>query len=133
MDIQNEIIQTIDLMIEKRLDDKNLPRMVQSVVVGSGKRGYICSINGSERTIPCVSGLTLTPGLSVWICIPNGEISKAFIVGTVKDAQSAAPTKSEALNYYDPNSSKPISGVGVATAFRDLKETVDLTFTDWGI
>ena len=80
MDIQKEIINTIDLLIEKRLSKLTMSRDIPSVVTDIDGDKYIVNINGGKQKLKCGTNLTLSKGSTVWVHIPNGDFSKAFIL-----------------------------------------------------
>ena len=80
MDIQKEIINTIDLLIEKRLSKLAISRDIPSVVTDIDGDTYIVNINGGKQKIKCGTNITLTKGSPIWVHVPNGDFSKAFIL-----------------------------------------------------
>lgn len=77
MDIKDEIIKTIELLIDKKI--KTSPSDVPAVVLGISRNKYKVSVNGIEYLVN--DGVRLQPsiGTSVWLHCPNGNISKAYI------------------------------------------------------
>ncbi len=80
MDIQKEIINSIDIMIKKNLEKNRISQDVASVVQEISGSKYKVLINGNSTWIPCGTNLTLTVGKPVWVHLPNGDIKKAFIL-----------------------------------------------------
>lgn len=80
MDIQKEIINTITLLIDKKLSNLAISRDIPSVVTDIDGDTYIVNINGSKSRLKCGTDITLTKGSPIWVHVPNGDISKAFIL-----------------------------------------------------
>lgn len=82
MDIQKEIITTINLLIEKSLSKLAISKDIPSVVTDIDGDNYIVNINGGKQRLKCGTNITLRKGSTVWVHVPNGDISKAFIIAT---------------------------------------------------
>lgn len=80
MDIQGEIIKTIDIMIAKRLEKSQISTDVASVVQEISGTKYKVTINGTKSWVKCGTNLSLNIGTPVWVHIPNGNINDAFIL-----------------------------------------------------
>lgn len=77
MDIKNEIIRTIEILIDQRV-----PKGIQdipTIILGTKGNKYIVKIDGVERLVK--DGVRLHPskGQAVWVHCPNGKISEAYI------------------------------------------------------
>ena len=77
MDIQNEIIQTIDILIAKRVS--TAPMDIPTVVIGVDRDLYKVSIDGYEYNVKDGVGINPTVGTKVWVHLPNGKINQAYI------------------------------------------------------
>ncbi len=82
MNIQQEIINAIDVMIEKRLAKLNLGTDVATVVTEVRDKKYKVLINGQNTWV--TDGINCSPsvGTGVWVRIPSGKtVTSAFIEG----------------------------------------------------
>ena len=77
MDIKNEIIKTIEILIDKRIPKgfQDIP----TVILGQQGNKYKVKIDGVEHWVK--DGVQLHPaiGKSVWIHLPNGKLTDAYI------------------------------------------------------
>ena len=83
MDIQSEILKTIEIMIDKSIAKLNIPRDVPTVIKSQDSQGrYLVTIDGSDYWVKDQVGLSdLHPMTSVWVHIPNSNnLSSAFIL-----------------------------------------------------
>lgn len=78
MSIQEKIIQSIDLIVERSLE-KYRQQDVSSVVTEIKNGKYKVLINGADYYVK--DGVCVNPnvGTSVWIHMPNGNIKDAYI------------------------------------------------------
>ena len=79
---KQEIIQTIKITVQKEIQKlkSSVPRDVPSVVTGISGNKYKVNIDGGEYWIKDGIGLGLTVGMSVWVHVPNGKYTQAFIM-----------------------------------------------------
>ena len=77
MDIQNEIIQAIDILIQKRLPTTRMD--IPTVVLGVEGDKYKVKIDGIDYNVKDGIGLSPTVGTKVWVHLPNGKIDLAYI------------------------------------------------------
>lgn len=77
MDIQNEIIQAIDILIQKRVS--STPMDIPTVVLGVDGDTYKVNIDGIEYSVKDGINLNPTVGTKVWLHCPNGKINQAYI------------------------------------------------------
>lgn len=82
MDIQSELIKTIEMMIDKKINKNSGSEMIPSVVrdINADGNRYLVHINQIQAWVKCGTDITPSVGKSVWVCIPNGNISDAFII-----------------------------------------------------
>lgn len=78
MNIQDEILKSIDLIVQKALEkykDNDVIGMVTAV------NGDVCtvSINGASYNVKNGIGINLTPGNQVWLRIPNNNYKNMYI------------------------------------------------------
>lgn len=82
MNIQQEIINAIDVMIQKRLDKLNLGTDVATVVTEVRDNRYKVLINGQDLWVTDAIGCSPSVGTGVWVRIPSGKnLTSAFIEG----------------------------------------------------
>ncbi len=77
MDIKAELIKTIELLIDQRV-----PKTVSdipTIVLGVKGNKYLVKIDGVERYVKDGVQLHPTIGTAVWLHLPNGKISDAYI------------------------------------------------------
>ena len=77
MDIQNEIIQAIDILIQKRIPTTRMD--IPTVVTRVEGDTYRVNIDGGDYSVK--DGINLNPsvGTKVWVHLPNGKINGAYI------------------------------------------------------
>lgn len=83
MDIQNEIIKTIDILINKKFEKTVIPKDVPTIVKSITKnKKYVVIIDGAEHTVPCGVNIgNITVGMPVWVHLPDrSNPSTAFII-----------------------------------------------------
>lgn len=78
MDIQNEIIKSIDIIVQKYLERYQFLD-AESVVLEVKNNKYKVNINGGDYYVKDGVGINPTVGTAVWIHIPNGDIKNAYI------------------------------------------------------
>lgn len=83
MDLGKEILKSIQIMIDKKLNNYKADRTYESVVKRITPKGYvILDRAGSERTVPCcIPGLALKEGQMVWVKEPMGDLKGIHICG----------------------------------------------------
>ncbi len=85
MDFREELIKSMQTMIDNKLSCHNSDRTYRSVIKRIDKKGYvIIDRTGSERTVKCcIPGIELRPGQSVWVKEPMGKLNDIHICGVV--------------------------------------------------
>ncbi len=85
MDFREELLKTIQLMIDNSLSCYKSDRTYKSVIKRIDKKGYvILDRTGSERTVKCcIPNLEFRPGQSVWVKEPMGDLKGIHICGVV--------------------------------------------------
>lgn len=80
-EIQNKILKSIDIMVERMISNLNFNRYVTGTIVSIDTTNKKCTvkINGDESTMPYRDGLTLAIGDVVMIMIPNNNFSAKFV------------------------------------------------------
>lgn len=82
MSIQDELIKTIELMIDKKISDRmNLD--VQSTVIDVKDGKYQIMLDGATYWVYDAVGCSPTVGSAVWVHTPNNRnnMTQAFIIG----------------------------------------------------
>lgn len=70
--VQTEILQAIQIMLDKTVEKLAIPKEYTSVVEAVNADGtYRVSINGASYDLKCGWGGTLTVGTSVWVHVNN--------------------------------------------------------------
>ena len=82
MTIKDEIIKTIEIMVNKEIKkikaDKTYPSVITSVENGK----YVISLNGSNYKIKCaIPNVELKTGQQIWVTVPCGDLKGMFICG----------------------------------------------------
>lgn len=73
MSVQDEIINTIETIVNKYLGRLKIPRDVVSVVTAISGNKYKVNIDGTDYWVKDGIGLNLTVGTQVWIRIVGNE------------------------------------------------------------
>lgn len=73
MSIQEEIIKTVETIVQKYLGRLNMSRDVVSVVTAISGNKYKVNIDGTDYWVKDGIGLNLTVGTQVWIRIVGNE------------------------------------------------------------
>ena len=83
MDFKTEILKSIQIVIDKKLNNYKADRTYKSVIKQITKKGYvILDEAGCERTVPCcIPGVNPRPGQKVWIKEPLGDLKGLHICG----------------------------------------------------
>ncbi len=77
MDIKNEIIKTIEVLIDKKIS--STPTDIPTVVVGVRGDKYQVNIDGATYYVKDGVGIAPKIGTAVWLRCPNGDIKAAYI------------------------------------------------------
>ncbi len=85
MDFKTEILKSIQIMIDRKLNNYKADRTYKSVIKTINKKGYVITdLTGSERTVPCcIPNAVLRPMQSVWVKEPMGKLNELHICGIV--------------------------------------------------
>lgn len=81
MNFKEEILKSIQLMIDKSIGDYKADRTYRAVIKGIDKNGYVITDQaGQERIVPCgIPNTELRPGQSVYVKEPMGRINELHI------------------------------------------------------
>lgn len=83
MNIQREILRTIEVIVQKEIENLNIPRDVPTIIKERDLKGnYLVTIDGSDYWVKDQVGLgELAPMDKVWVHIPtSNNFSSAFII-----------------------------------------------------
>lgn len=85
MNFSDEILKTIQIMINRKLDKHKADRTYRSVIKDITPKGYVILDNaGGERTVHCcIPNVELRVGQGVWVREPMGELKGLHICGVV--------------------------------------------------
>ena len=85
MDFREEIIKSIQTIINNNSGGYQSDRTYRSIVKNITDKGYvILDGTGSERTVKCcIPNIELRVGQSVWVKEPMGDLRKLHICGIV--------------------------------------------------
>ena len=83
MDLGKEILKSIQIMIDRKLNNYKADRTYRSIIKNINRKGYVVlDETGNERTVPCcIPGLELRIGQRVWIKEPLGQLKDLHICG----------------------------------------------------
>lgn len=86
MDFRQEILKSIQELIDKSIGNYKADRTYQSVIKKVTNKGYVVlDHSGSERTVSCcIPNITLKAGQRVWIKEPMSNIRNLHIVGVIE-------------------------------------------------
>lgn len=81
MNFKEEILKSIQSMVDKSIGDYKADRTYRTVIKRIDKNGYVITDQaGQERTVPCgIPNIELRPGQSVYVKEPMGKISELHI------------------------------------------------------
>lgn len=87
MSLGEELLKTIQIMINRKLKNYKVDRTYESVIKEITPKGYvILDRYGSERTVQCcIPGLELRKMQQVWVREPMGNLKKLHICGVIEN------------------------------------------------
>lgn len=85
MDLGKEILKSIQIMVDRKLDNYRADRTYKTIIKDITKKGYVVLDRvGSERTVQCcIPGVELKKMQSVWVKEPMGNLKGLHICGVV--------------------------------------------------
>ncbi len=85
MDLGKEMLKTIQIMIDRKLNTYKADRTYRTVIKRITKKGYVITDEaGQERTVSCcIPGVSLHVGQSVYVKEPSGRLNELHICGVV--------------------------------------------------
>lgn len=78
MDINNEILDAIEIMVDKKIKE-HMTHIYSGVCVSTSGNTCVMTINGKNNTVQWY-GSTPTVGNIYRVFVPNGNMSTAFII-----------------------------------------------------
>lgn len=79
MSIQDELIKTIEIIVNRKINNIVQSRDVATVVTDISGDKYKVNIDGGDYWIKDGIGLGLTVGMGVWVYVPNGKLGNAYV------------------------------------------------------
>ncbi len=91
MDIGKEILKSIQIMIDKKLDNYKADITYESVIKNITPKGYVVLDRaGSERTVQCcIPNIELRPTQRVYIKEPMSDLNKIHICGVIGNTSNS--------------------------------------------
>ena len=85
MDLKSELIKSIQIIIDKKLNNSKIDRTYKSVIKNVVPKGYVVlDTGGSERTVQCsIPIVELKIGQTVCVKEPMGDLKGLHICGVV--------------------------------------------------
>lgn len=85
MDLGKEILKSIQIMVDKKLDNYKADRTYQSIIKEITPKGYVVlDRTGDKRTVKCcIPGLELRVMQKVWVKEPLGKLNELHICGVI--------------------------------------------------
>lgn len=86
MDFQTEIVRSIQLIFDQKMNRYKADKTYPSVVKGISRKGYvILDSAGSERTVKCcIPNVSLNVGQRVFVKEPMGDLRLIHICGVLE-------------------------------------------------
>ncbi len=85
MNFKQEILKSIQTMVDKSIAKYKADRTYQSVIKQVTPKGYVVlDETGNERTVQCcMPNVTLKPGQRVYVKEPLGRLNELHICGVI--------------------------------------------------
>lgn len=85
MDLGEELLRTIQIMINRKLNNYRADRTYQTIIKRIDKNGYVVlDQTGQERTVPCgIPNVELKPMQRVYVKEPLGNLNELHICNVV--------------------------------------------------
>lgn len=85
MDFKTELLNSIQIMINRKLSDYKADRTYKSVIKSISPKGYIVlDETGCERIVKCcIPDIDLKAGQGIWLKEPMGDLKGLHICGVV--------------------------------------------------
>ena len=116
MNFKEEILKSIQSMVDKSIGDYKADRTFKTVIKQVTPKGYvILDEAGSERTVDCcIPNIALYAGQMVWVKIPMGDVKGMYICNVVESRRgnNSGSSGSSSTDNYNLLKNKPqINGV----------------------
>lgn len=91
MDLGNELLKTIQIMINRKFRNYKADRTYRTVIKRIDKNGYVITDQaGQERTVPCgIPNIELRPMQSVYVKEPMGKVNELHICNIASNTNSS--------------------------------------------
>ena len=91
MDLGEELLKTIQIMINRKLRKYKADRTYRTVIKRIDKSGYVITDEaGQERTVPCgIPNVELRPMQSVYVKEPLGKVNELHICNVVENTRKS--------------------------------------------
>lgn len=91
MNLGEELIKTIQIMINRKLKNYRSDRTYRTVIKRIDKNGYVITDQtGQERIVPCgIPNVELRPMQSVYVKEPMGKINELHICSVVGNTNNS--------------------------------------------
>lgn len=101
MNFKEEILKSIQSMIDKSIGDYKADRTFKTVIKQVTPKGYvILDESGSERCVKCcIPNISLSAGQMVWVKIPMGDV-KGMYICNVSNGKSTSSNQNDNLDEY---------------------------------
>lgn len=92
MNLGEELLKTIQIMINRKLKDYSADRTYRTVIKRIDKNGYVITDQaGQERIVPCgIPNVELRPGQSVYVKEPMGKINELHICNVAGNTNNSS-------------------------------------------
>lgn len=92
MNLGEELLKTIQIMINRKLQNYSADRTYRTVIKRIDKNGYVITDEtGQERTVPCgIPNVELRPMQSVWVKEPMGNLKELHICNVVGNTSNSS-------------------------------------------
>lgn len=92
MSLGEELIKTIQIMINRTLKNYKADRTYKTVIKRVVKNGYVITDQaGQERTVPCgIPNIELRPMQSVYVKEPMGKLNELHICSVAGNTNNSA-------------------------------------------
>lgn len=79
MSIQDELIKTIEIIVNRKINNIVQSRDVATVVTEINGDKYKVNIDGGDYWIKDGVNISPTIGMAVWVHVPNGKLGNAYV------------------------------------------------------
>lgn len=92
MDFKEEILKSIQLMIDRAIGNYKADRTYRTIIKRIDKNGYVITDEaGQERTVPCgIPNIELRPMQSVYVKEPMGKLNELHICSVAGNTNNSA-------------------------------------------